>query len=84
MEQRPASAVCGVSPARDDASYMRRALELARSAEVAGEVPVGAVLVLEGVVIGEGWNRPIGSCDPTSHAEIEALRAGARQLATTV
>lgn len=59
---------------------MRRALELARSAEQAGEVPVGAVLVLEGAVIGEGWNRPISSCDPSSHAEIEALRAGARQL----
>ena len=58
---------------------MRRALELARSAELAGEVPVGAVLVLEGAVIGEGWNRPISSCDPSSHAEIEALRAGARQ-----
>lgn len=59
---------------------MRRALELARSAEQAGEVPVGAVLVLEGAVIGEGWNRPISSCDPSSHAEIEALRTGARQL----
>jgi tRNA(adenine34) deaminase len=59
---------------------MRRALELARAAGAAGEVPVGAVLVVDGVVIGEGWNRPIGSCDPTSHAEIEALRAGARQL----
>ncbi|MBL8201754.1 MAG: tRNA adenosine(34) deaminase TadA [Chromatiales bacterium] len=71
---------CGVPAARDDAAYMRRAIELARNAEAAGEVPVGAVLVLEGVVIGEGWNRPIGSTDPTSHAEIEALRAGARQL----
>jgi tRNA(adenine34) deaminase len=59
---------------------MRRALELARSAELAGEVPVGAVLVLDGAVVGEGWNRPIGSCDPSSHAEIEALRAGARQV----
>ena len=70
----------GVPQAREDANYMRRALELARNAEVAGEVPVGAVLILDGVVIGEGWNRPIGSSDPTSHAEIEALRAGARQL----
>ena len=79
MAQRPASNVCCVLTARDDASYMRSALELARSAELAGEVPVGAVRVLEGVVIGEGWNRPISSCDPSSHAEIEALRAGARQ-----
>ena len=69
---------CGVPGLREDADYMRRALELARMAEAAGEVPVGAVLVLEGMVIGEGWNRPIGSSDPTSHAEIEALRAGAR------
>jgi tRNA(adenine34) deaminase len=71
---------CGVPATREDAAWMRRAIELARSAEAAGEVPVGAVLVLDGVVIGEGWNRPIGSADPTSHAEIEALRAGARQL----
>ena len=78
-DTRP-SLACGVSEVRDEATYMRRALELARNAETAGEVPVGAVLVLEGVVIGEGWNRPIGSCDPTSHAEIEALRTGARQL----
>jgi tRNA(adenine34) deaminase len=71
---------CGVPATRDDATFMRRALALARQAEAAGEVPVGAVLVLDGVAIGEGWNRPIGSSDPTSHAEIEALRAGARQL----
>lgn len=71
---------CGVPATREDAAYLRRAIELARNAEAAGEVPVGAVLVLDGVVIGEGWNRPIGSSDPTSHAEIEAMRAGARQL----
>jgi tRNA(adenine34) deaminase len=71
---------CGVQPTREDAAYMRRALDLAQHAEGTGEVPVGAVLVVDGVVIGEGWNRPIGSSDPTSHAEIEALRAGARQL----
>lgn len=71
---------CGIPATREDDVYMRRAIELARNAEAAGEVPVGAVLVLEGVVIGEGWNRPIGSTDPTSHAEIEALRAGARQM----
>lgn len=67
-------------PARDDADFMRRALELARAAEAAGEVPVGAVLVHEGAVIGEGFNRPIAAHDPTAHAEIEALRAGARVL----
>lgn len=71
---------CAVAGPRDDVAYMQRALDLARNAELAGEVPVGAVLVLEGAVIGEGWNRPIGACDPTAHAEIEALRAGARAV----
>lgn len=56
---------------------MRRALELAQCAEQAGEVPVGAVVVAEGEIIGEGWNRPISSHDPTAHAEIVALRAAA-------
>jgi tRNA(adenine34) deaminase len=58
---------------------MTRALELARSAAAASEVPVGALLVLDGAIIGEGWNRPIGACDPTAHAEIEALRDAARR-----
>lgn len=53
---------------------MRRALDLARTAEESGEVPVGAVVVRDGVLLGEGWNRPISSGDPTSHAELEALR----------
>lgn len=56
---------------------MRRALELARRAEAEGEVPVGAVVVLDGKIIGEGWNRPISSADPTAHAEIQAMRAAA-------
>lgn len=59
---------------------MRQALEQARLAEQAGEVPVGAVLVLEDRVIATGANGPIGRSDPTAHAEIEALRAGARSL----
>jgi len=57
---------------------MRTALAAARSAGEAGEVPVGAVLVLGDEVIATGANRPIAGCDPTAHAEIEALRAGAR------
>jgi len=61
----------------DDQRWMARALELAGEAERAGEVPVGAVVVAEGVVIGEGWNRPIGTHDPTAHAEVVALRAAA-------
>jgi tRNA(adenine34) deaminase len=53
---------------------MRRALDLARQAATAGEVPVGAVLVLADTVIGSGRNAPIDRCDPTAHAEILALR----------
>jgi len=59
---------------------MRRALELARNAEEAGEVPVGAVLVKDGSCIAEGWNCPIGSNDPSAHAEMIALRAGGLAL----
>ena len=65
-----------------DDGFMRRALELARQAEAAGEVPVGAVIVRDGVIVAEGWNRPIGACDPTAHAEIVALRAAAQALAS--
>ena len=68
-----------MSPPRDT-DFMRRALELARRAALDNEVPVGALLVLEQEVIGEGWNRPIGSHDPTAHAEIMALRDGALRL----
>jgi tRNA(adenine34) deaminase len=60
-----------------DERYMRRALELAAWGEAEGEVPVGALVVLDGTVIGEGWNRPIAAADPTAHAEIQALRAAA-------
>lgn len=60
-----------------DEHFMQRALELARLAAALGEVPVGAVVVRDGVVIGEGYNRPISSHDPTAHAEIIALREAA-------
>jgi tRNA(adenine34) deaminase len=60
-----------------DATFMQRAIELAREAEAAGEVPVGAVIVRDGRIIGEGSNRPIGARDPTAHAEMVALRAAA-------
>src|SRR5690348_1362624 len=60
-----------------DEDYMRRALELAARAQVEGEVPVGAVVVLDGKVVGEGWNRPIAASDPTAHAEVQAMRAAA-------
>jgi len=63
-----------------DTDFMQLALDQARRAQAAGEVPVGAVLTLGERVIATGANRPIGACDPTAHAEIEALRAGAAQL----
>jgi len=56
---------------------MRHALGLAQRAREEGEVPVGAVVVLDEKVIGEGWNRPISASDPTAHAEIQAMRAAA-------
>jgi tRNA(adenine34) deaminase len=59
---------------------MRRALELAADAAHAGEVPVGALVVLEGEVIGQGFNAPISCADPTAHAEVRALRDAARRL----
>lgn len=64
-----------------DAAWMRRALELARHAEEHdGEVPVGALLVLDGAIVGEGWNRNITLDDPTAHAEVQALRDAGRRL----
>jgi tRNA(adenine34) deaminase len=63
-----------------DEQFMRRALELARDAAVSGEVPVGALVVKDGEIVGEGYNRPISTGDPTAHAEVVALRAAARCL----
>jgi tRNA(adenine34) deaminase len=66
--------------AADDSAFMRRALELAARAKAEGEVPIGAVVVREGRIVGEGWNRPIAAADPTAHAEIQAMRAAATAL----
>ena len=63
-----------------DTAMMSRALGLARQAEQAGEVPIGAVIVMDDEIIAEGWNRPIAAHDPTAHAEINALRAAAERL----
>jgi len=57
-----------------DKEWMQRAFELAQKAEAHDEVPVGAIIVHEDKIIGEGWNQPISSNDPTAHAEIMALR----------
>jgi len=63
-----------------DETYMRRALELARMAESAGEVPVGAVIVRDELIVAEGWNQPIRARDPSAHAEMIALRAAGQAL----
>ena len=63
-----------------DAEYMRAALAQAAEAKRRGEVPVGAIVVLDDTVVGEGFNQPIGAHDPTAHAEIVAMRAAAKQL----
>jgi tRNA(adenine34) deaminase len=60
--------------------FMREALVQARQAAASGEVPVGAVVVIDGRVMGAGFNHPIGSRDPTAHAEIVAIRAAARAI----
>lgn len=64
-----------------DSRFMRAALALAVEARDRGEVPVGAVVVLNGEIAGEGYNQPIGAHDPTAHAEIVALRAAAGRIA---
>ncbi len=64
----------------DDEAFMGQALDLARQAGAAGEVPVGAVVVCDGEVVGRGWNQPIGRADPTAHAEVMALRDAAERL----
>jgi tRNA(adenine34) deaminase len=62
-----------------DVDYMGLALRLAQKAQLAGEVPVGALIVSADRVIGEGWNQPVATHDPTAHAEIVALRAAAQE-----
>ncbi len=64
----------------DDGYWMLKALSLAENAAALGEVPVGAVIVLDGKIIGQGWNQPITASDPTAHAEIVALRDAAKAV----
>ena len=66
--------------ALSDEDWMRKALVLADQAEAVGEVPVGAIVVLDNEVIGKGFNCPVSSCDPTAHAEIVALRDAAKNV----
>lgn len=65
---------------QQDQLFMQQALQLAQQAAIAGEVPVGAIVVKDGVIIGRGGNAPIDSHDPTAHAEINAIRQAAQQL----
>lgn len=69
-----------MSAGADEIPFMQRALALAREAAACGEVPVGAVVVKDGVVLGEGYNQPISARDPSAHAEVVALRDAARRL----
>jgi tRNA(adenine34) deaminase len=74
------AAAAAATAVASDAAFMQLALDQAQHAWALGEVPVGAVVVKDGAVIASGFNRPIGSHDPTAHAEIMALRAAAQAL----
>jgi len=63
-----------------DEAFMRHALELAKRARDEGEVPIGALVVFQEEILGEGWNRPIAAKDPTAHAEIQAIRAASSSV----
>lgn len=63
-----------------DLKWMRHAIALAKRGEGEGEVPVGAVIVKDNEIVGEGWNQPVGKHDPSAHAEIVALRAAGQSL----
>lgn len=69
-----------IDAAADHDAWMARALTLAAEAEAQGEVPVGALVVIDGEVVGEGFNQPIASGDPTAHAEIVAMRQAAARM----
>jgi tRNA(adenine34) deaminase len=62
---------------KGDEHFMREALALAQQAEARGEVPVGAVVVKDGIIVGRGYKQPITRCDPTAHAEVVAMRDAA-------
>ena len=78
MTPQPSAAIDLADSTRDEA-FMRLALALAARACEQGEVPVGAVVVIDGEVVGSGFNRPIAAHDPTAHAEIQALREAAQR-----
>ena len=65
-------------PEQIDMHWMKRAIDLAKQAQLIGEVPIGAILIAGSQILGEGFNQPISSNDPTAHAEIVAIRAAAK------
>ncbi len=75
------SAVSSPEFSAEDVHWMQRAIELAGQGQALGEVPVGAVIVKDGDLLGEGFNQPISSSDPTAHAEVVALRQAAARVA---
>ncbi|PLW70497.1 tRNA adenosine(34) deaminase TadA [Pseudohalioglobus lutimaris] len=78
LQLQPTVGSCIVTSAAEHVQWMRRALALADRAENEGEVPIGAVVVRDGKLLGEGWNSVISLSDPTAHAEIVAMRDAAR------
>jgi tRNA(adenine34) deaminase len=80
MEALPADTLGLNSQDQQDLQFMQQALQLAQQAALAGEVPVGAIVVKNGAIIGRGGNAPIDSHDPTAHAEINAIRQAAQQI----
>jgi len=76
-DQTVPSSLAPLSASEGDAAFMRAALDLAKQAQEAGEVPVGAVVVRDGIIIGRGFNAPISRHDPSAHAEMLALRDAA-------
>jgi tRNA(adenine34) deaminase len=80
MQQNSSSLLTSPSHAVSGEEFMRAALDLASQAQAAGEVPVGAVVVQDGVIIGRGFNAPISRHDPSAHAEMMALRDAAEHI----
>lgn len=76
----PVTTAYDVVMSADHESHMRQTLVLAREALAVGEVPIGALVVKDGAILGRGYNRPIAAADPTAHAEINALRAAAQAV----
>lgn len=77
---QPSQFYCDLTLCEQDRQFMQYALELANKAQDEGEIPVGAVLVADGKIIGEGWNRSIMLSDPTAHAEIQAIRMAGQRV----